>query len=93
MRYFITGKKWFQKTYGNTYHTISIVDQNGLPLYESKNKVYGYGDHYKQTALEILLELGLIPEKYKDNLHLFERENNYPITWKVWDVTRKKDLF
>jgi hypothetical protein len=52
---------------------------------------YGYGDHYRQTALEIMAGCKWIPAEYRDgNQWLYERENNYPIMWNVTDG-RKRD--
>lgn len=56
----IEGKRWFQRSYGNTYHTVKIyVDGEIL-----KSEItYGYGSHYLQTAAELLKENGYeIPE-------------------------------
>lgn len=48
----IEGKRWFQRSYGNTYHTVKVfVDGEIL-----KSEItYGYGSHYLQTAAELLI--------------------------------------
>lgn len=54
----VIGKRWFDKTYGNTYCS-SRVYING----ELSFKVpwtYGYGNYYEQKALEELEKRGLI---------------------------------
>jgi len=51
----IDGRRWFQKTYGNTYHSVTVtVDGQTF----SSGIHYGYGDQYRQTALELLQKHG-----------------------------------
>jgi len=61
----IEGKRWFEKTNGNTYHSVSVYINNELigrvPL------TYGYGEQYIQSAFELLSEFGMFPyEKTKE---------------------------
>ena len=57
-------KKWFDKTYGNTYHSVQ---------FELNNKVchsgfrYGYGSQYEQTFKEIFKK-----EFKRRNLNLYK---------------------
>ena len=48
--------KWFDKINGNTYHTVKIDIENGgdSETLKTNGLVYGYGDHWKQTACELL---------------------------------------
>ena len=51
----ITGRRWFQRTYGNTYNTARILADGfafDLP------KQYGYGDYWAQHCREWLREVG-----------------------------------
>ena len=91
--------KWFDKVNGNTYHSVRITrcsdGQTIVGLHAPYE--YGYGDQYRHTALEAMLENGWfknikrkdksIPvgkvDYDKDSLFMFERENNYPIMWNV----------
>ena len=76
--------KWFDKINGNTYHSVNILDtRTGKRYVLPQVYTYGYGDSYKQSTIDILLENKLIPAKYKDNLYLYDRENNYPIEYNV----------
>ena len=83
----ITAKKWFQKSYGNTYHSVLIEKISG----EEAEKIgyvpfrYGYGDHYLNTAAEIL---GMPEMKLRHDIR--KNDKKYHIT--VMDVQRKKDL-
>ena len=77
--------KWFDKLNGNTYHSVRITrNKDGVVIVGAWT--YGYGEHYRQTAMEEMAKSGWLQSKYnyKDNtLYLYERENNYPINWIV----------
>lgn len=84
----IRGRRWFQKLYGNTYHTVIIV-VNGHILKSSIQ--YGYGNQYLVTAVDLLRENGYdIPENTMEALRMLKdlSENDYEVV----DVKRKKDL-
>jgi hypothetical protein len=49
---------------------------------------YGYGDHYRQTAYDLLVKKGLEKESDRFN-HAKNREEFY---FTVEDVRRKRDL-
>lgn len=81
----ITAKRWFQRTYGNTYHTVKVYVNN--EVLESQIE-YGYGNHYLQTAAELLRENGYkVPE---DNGEAYALMCKYEHS--AQDVKRKKDL-
>jgi len=91
----IEGRRWFQKTYGNTYHSVIIHFSDGgseyLPV------TYGYGDHYIETALQWLQEHNYLSrgKQYASGIH--EITGSYGlrtlgITHSVADVKRKRDL-
>lgn len=82
----IYGRRWFQKTYGNTYHAVRVI-VNGEEIIS--NVTYGYGDHYKETARQLLESNGFeVPESLKFNRYL--HDNGFEAT--VVNVDRKKDL-
>lgn len=92
MKYKYTCKavKWFDRVNGNTYHSVRITNSNNGKICAS-GMVYGYGEQYKNTALEHMFKCKWLPKKYQDNLYMYERENNYPINWIVIDGL-KRDL-
>ena len=49
----IVAKRWFQKSYGNTYHSVSIY-QGGQRVAYTPTPRYGYGDQWIVTAGELL---------------------------------------
>lgn len=80
----VVGKRWFQKSYGNTYHSVKVY-VNDEVLTEAFT--YGYEDAYRQTAYDLLKQNGYdVPDSYGD----FIRMKN--ISFRVTDVDRKKDL-
>ena len=94
----IIGRRWFEKTNGNTYHSVEVYQDNKRIVYVPF--AYGYGDQYKQTALGALVQLGLYPateakhggfECYRQ--FVFSKaaggDGNF---FSVSDVARKKDL-
>jgi hypothetical protein len=54
----IEGRRWFQKTYGNTYHSVRIW-ADGKQIAHLPYQ-YGYGEQWLQTALDWLREQGHI---------------------------------
>ena len=86
--YTIIARKWFQKTYGNTYHSCEVY-KDGV-LIERVPFEYGYGEQYRQTAHEILVNAGLFDGDYHDFLMAIRDYDNW--IFSVTNVQRKKDL-
>ena len=82
----IYGRRWFQRSYGNTYHTVRVI-VNGEEL---KSEItYGYEDHYKETVRQLLEANGYeVPNPLEFNRFLYN--NGFKAT--DVDVDRKKDL-
>jgi len=81
--------RWFDRGNGNTYHSVNVTR-----FLDNKTIVhpmtYGYGDHFRQTALETMYKAGWLPKEYnKDNWYQFERDNDYPIIWEVSDGLKR----
>ena len=78
--YTIIGRRWFQRSYGNTYHTVEIY-VDGKFIGKSP-ETYGYGDCYRQTAAEMLgMEYSKLCQLHRDNF-----------VFSVTDVSRERDL-
>jgi hypothetical protein len=91
----IIGRRWFQKTYGNTYHSVTVY-VNGEQI-GHVDFAYGYDRQFEQTAFVLLQEAGVFPksDNNMDDYSAFlqdqrEHRDKYVIT--VTDVARKKDL-
>ena len=88
----VTARRWFQKSFGNTYHTVVIVINRGCDdesIIESPI-TYGYDSHFKQTTWNHLIANGYdIPQDYFGFMDFL---CELPIIWSVLDVDRKKDL-
>jgi hypothetical protein len=92
----IYGKRWFQKTWGNTYHSVDVlVDGN---LVHRIDFSYGYGGMYMQNAQTWLEQNGYLPGlRHYDNggyepLWQYCRDRGINLLDNVTDVSRKKDL-
>lgn len=52
----VIARRWFQKTYGNTYHTVEFILDNGT-TYKTP-RAYGYGDQWSVTAQREAIRMG-----------------------------------
>lgn len=90
----IYGRRWFERTNGNTYHSV-IVYVDGASI-GKVDFAYGYGSQYAQTAMELLVKAGVYTGKdasgYFMMPHTAAREAGDTLTDIVTDVSRKKDL-
>ena len=89
----IYGKRWFQKTYGNTYHSVEIY-VNDILVHKIECS-YGYGSQYEWNARLWLKNNNYIQMSDKNEyfcLGRYCRENNIEYENNVIDVKRKKDL-
>ena len=82
----ISARRWFSRTYGNTYHSVRIF-QDGKQTARIPFK-YGYGNTCLQTAIDWLRANGY-PDAEYGTLYLREVLGG---TYDVCDVQRKKDL-
>jgi hypothetical protein len=87
--------RWFDRHNGNTYHSVMVTRcRDGKTL--AVPFTYGYGDSYRQSALEAMASAKWLPVKYRgrhDNgshhAFCYERENKYPIQWNVADGLKR----
>lgn len=86
----IIGRRWFQKLYGNTYHSAEI-HLNG-EFYASTGKHYGYGEQFLTTAMEQLAKDGIVDWKRGTAPTIWARENGISMIVSASDVRREKDL-
>lgn len=97
----VIGKRWFQKVYGNTYHSCKVlVSYDGFSWEEIGYCpfTYGYGSQYLQSAIKLLDKAGLIPDiKYQEHggyeqLWSYIRDRKIMFIDTVHDVNTKKEL-
>lgn len=84
----IEGRRWFQRTYGNTYHSVRIFEDGELVA--TLPYQYGYGDQFLQTALDWLKANGKVPADAEYGTRYLREVLGG--TYSVSDVTRQKDL-
>lgn len=98
----VTARRWFQKSYGNTYHSVVVSilvkgDVNWMDL-AVEPFVYGYGQQYEQTALDLFYTFLDIPERQDlDSVKVAYLKTacqmlGIKYTEDCQDVSRKKDL-
>lgn len=83
----IVGKRWFQKSFGNTYHSVEIW-VNNEKLYVPF--AYGYGNQFLETARAELVRAGYLVDL--ENYYNFVDFVRCHGSFDVIDVERKKDL-
>jgi len=87
----VTGRRWFQRTYGNTYFSaVGYVDGDIKATIDFE---YGYGDHYIDCIADALERAGHMPGR-EENQPLWQycNDHNIKYNYSVSDVERKKDL-
>lgn len=94
----IIGRRWFEKTNGNTYHSVEVYAEG--ELLERVPFAYGYGEGYDQTAA------GIVKKHYPKQWAAAEKQAGYSLPYgsslkrygghnvitSCTDVQRKKDL-
>ena len=98
IKFTVIAKKWFDRVNGNTYHSVRCVRCSDSAIVVGSFQ-YGYGEHYKQTALAVMWLNHWLPTKYHippvlassdySSIYHYERENNYPILWSVSDGLKR----
>lgn len=97
----ISGRRWFNKRTGNTYHTADIMI-NGIPVHKL-DYAYGYGDQYLpnhvHNAADWLEANGYLPGREpsknggpKEIIWRYCERLNIKLNYSCHDVSRKKDL-
>lgn len=93
----VFGRRWFQRTYGNTYHS-AVMWIDGEPVLNTGIH-YGYGDQYLYTALEAAEKAGIVPPRarhanggFMDSLRQWAEDNGYKLHYEAADVARERDL-
>ena len=100
----VLGRRWFQRSYGNTYFTAHVVvtgiNEQGEDCVHRHNmpKEYGGGLYYEQAATEWLQAAGYLPgiEEYAnggmESLWRYCQRMNIELIAQAEDVSRMRDL-
>jgi hypothetical protein len=87
----IRGARWFDKTYGNTYHAVKVYVND--ELIGTSPISYGYGDSYVQTAEAILNKAGYFKRKDpRESLSRYTRDRKINYLSYAKDLKLKRDL-
>lgn len=102
----VSARRWFQRTYGNTYHTVRVwIDGEHVG---TSPVTYGYGDHYMHTAGQLVIDAGHpLADMFEPHPgsrdaatgHAYDLasmrrddDDRATVTVDVVDVTRRRDL-
>ena len=92
----IHGRRWFERTNGNTYHTCDIwIDGEHV---HKIPKQYGYGSQYEQSARDWLRDNGHLPGIEDqagtpgESLWRYCERHSIKLVNEVDDVSRRRDL-
>ena len=86
----VSVNRWFQKSYGNTYHKLYIV---GAGIVAQSGIEYGYGDAWLLTLCDTLSSEGAISPRPEGKSPLqWLRDSGIDVESIVVDVPRKRDL-
>ena len=68
----VEARRWLQRSYGNTYHSVRVVVEYGdgteqelIAPFE-----YGYGDHWTHTAAVLMIKAGLFDVEANDPVEI-----------------------
>lgn len=93
----VEARRWFQKTYGNTYHSVRVwrADADGMLHVPFE---YGYGEQWAETAAQAIEDAGWLPAREcnpngsRAPLRYWLECENVLLSTDVADVPRQKDL-
>lgn len=92
----IFGRRWFERTNGNTYFSVQIwIDDR---LAHTIPYEYGYDDQYLQAAMDWLEDNGHIKREHypesgsTESPHMWRDRTGIKLVASVADVGRKRDL-
>jgi hypothetical protein len=91
----VVGRRWFQRTYGNTYHVADIYVND--KLVHTTPMEYGYGDQFQWTAAQWLEDNGYIKRERSKNgscdpMWVVAERMGFKYSYEVYDVRRQRDL-
>lgn len=89
----VNANRWTDRN-GNTYHSCKVSAEldNGMNDLAVESFTYGYGDHYQQTALELIKESVQGFVSNRTSLNRLCQDLNIPLHTNAIDVKCKKDL-
>jgi len=74
-KYLITTKEWFDRTYGNSYCAVQIIDNETGDLVAALPIEYGYGSYGEQRAKRFLTDRGEKFDFLSEIAHCVKIEN------------------
>jgi len=88
-------KEWFDKINGNSYFAGTITVNYGMKTAKVINMPfqYGYGDHYRDMAFELLQKLDIIPKQERNlSYWSYYKESNIVARHSLHENCLKREL-
>ena len=85
--YSVNACRWFDSS-GNTYRSVRCTRHSDGAVV-ANGWHYGYGEHYKQTAQELMETEKWIVLPFDTPAQSYDRDNGYPIIWNVTDGLKR----
>lgn len=76
-QFIIIGKMWHDNINGNTYHNTTVLDARTGKVVAQSGFTYGYGEQWKHTGYDMLVNKGLVGESDRFNHELNRRRFIY----------------
>lgn len=89
-RIMVRARRWFARSYGNTYHSVTVTMPDGAHLFAPYS--YGYGEQWKDTAMDLIREHLKAERVDGERLETITQRHGFYFEYTVMDVERKKDL-
>ena len=84
IKFIVMAVKWFDRVNGNTYHSVRCTQCRDNAIVVGAFQ-YGYGEHYKQTALYLMADAGWLVKEYSFAEYMNRKQDNKkPYTVKVY---------
>lgn len=91
----IIALEWFDRVNGNSYFAGTVTVNYGMQDEKTLKMPYqyGYGEHYKQMAFELLQDEGLIPVQKKPfSIWQYYQDNNIIVRNVKHENCKKREL-
>lgn len=89
-RWYFEGRRWTQRSTGNTYHIVKIYENDEL-IWTSPEK-YGYGDQFMTTAFRWLIKEGKVPPCELGCYGSLDLRETFGGSYRVYDCATRKEM-
>ena len=91
IKFIVIAKEWNDTKNGNTYFSARII-KTDTGFLTTVRFQYGYDDAYKDAARREMLKAGFITGYTPETVHLYDRQNGYPIQFFISKRCTQKEV-